>query len=237
MPTKREIIEQMTSPKNTSSNFLRKSKLHSHITVPMSESDFSCQVLERKPAKHKPWVKHHPHRPRARSRTAQRVPWTEQCSDVRVFSFPDEVDLRECLSQDRRGRARTLPTRQDCEEPRRAANLPSSSSKGGRAEEPRLECSLDQKGDDRCINNAPSSNRWVICVESPNTTRPITPRRTHKRTHKHQRRENKRGRGARTRSVNTFCFPRWLNTPKGQQPAKHNYHHVRGHVPCKVYSG
>ena len=79
---------------------------------------------------------------------------------------------------------------------------------GGRAEEPRLECCLDQNGYGGCINRAQSFNRWVIGVEATNTRRPITPQRTNKQTHthQHQKRELKRGRGTRTRSVNTFVF-------------------------------
>ena len=52
------------------------------------------------PTKHKPW---------ANSRAVQSVPWVKECSDVRVFPFPDEAGSRESPSQDRRRRARTLP--------------------------------------------------------------------------------------------------------------------------------
>ena len=52
------------------------------------------------------------HRARARSRAVQNVPSIKECSDVRVFLFPDEAGLRERLSQDRWGRARALPTHQ-----------------------------------------------------------------------------------------------------------------------------
>ena len=48
--------------------------------------------------------------PTTRAVTCRGVPWAKECSDVRVFSFSDEDGLRECLSQDRWGRARTLPT-------------------------------------------------------------------------------------------------------------------------------
>ena len=38
------------------------------------------------------------------------VPWVKKCSEVRASSLPDGARLRECLSQDRRGRSRTLHT-------------------------------------------------------------------------------------------------------------------------------
>ena len=48
--------------------------------------------------------------PTTRAVTCRGVPWAKECSDVRVFSFSDEAGLRECLPQDRWGRARTFRT-------------------------------------------------------------------------------------------------------------------------------
>ena len=139
------------------------------------------------------------------------VPWVKESSDVRVFSFPSMRQARaSVLSQDRRGRARKLPTRQDCEERRPGLQiwpLLFQGREGGQGSHD-WNVALTKNDDDRYINRAQSFNRWVTGVDSLNTSRPITPRRTNNQTHNHQRRENKRGRCTRARSVNTF----WLNT-------------------------
>ena len=69
------------------------------------------------------------------------------------------------------------------------------------------------------INRAQSLNRWVIGVNFSNTHQPITPRRRNKHT-------NTRGgeqavTGHRDTFGEHFCFPRWLNTPKGSTEQLH----------------
>ena len=66
--------------------------------------------IARQPTEHRPWANRQPTNHvccRAKCTVGQRV---FRCACL--FFSPDEAGLRECLSQDRRGRARTLPTHQ-----------------------------------------------------------------------------------------------------------------------------
>ena len=74
---------------------------------------------------------------------------------------------------------------------------------------------LSQNGDDRCIIRTQSFNRRVMGVCSANTSRPITPRRTHNQTHKHREVVKQAGTGRKDAFSERLLFSALAEHPEG----------------------